>query len=305
MKYISAANAILDTVIRTDGVDVEIIGGGPVAYGYGGFRLYTDDCMMVANVGADYIDYYGDWMKTNNMPTHGMRKKSDFTNHQIIRYNDDGSYKFSYQLGERIGAANYGFLRMSAAELEPFIDDTVGVYVDQPIDFTWWKNMAGVKERHGFKIMWEIQDDDIHEHPADRIKEILPFVDIFSINDKEGMELFELDSTDSVANYLANFEKPCFFRMGERGSALIIGGKIHFVPSVKHHKELDPTGCGNCSTAAAMYAFCEGYDPYTVAIYANIAASYNIRQNGVIPKFTPQMRAEAVMLAKKLRKNYD
>ncbi len=243
-------------------------------------------------------------MDKNNITDHGMREKSEFTNHQIIRYNEDGSYRFSYQLGERVGAANYGFLKMSPFALEPFIDNTVGVYADQPIDFTWWKNMAQIKNKYGFKVMWEIQDDAIHDNPAEVIEGILPFVDIFSINDKEGMELFKLSSAKEVGEFLKGFDKPCFYRMGKEGSALISDGKIHFVPSLTINGEVDPTGCGNCSTAAALYAFCEGHDPYMIAILANIAAGYNVGYKGVISEFTEKMRCDALELAEKLRKDY-
>ena len=71
------------------------------------------------------------------------------------------------------------------------------------------------------------------------------------------------------------------------------GAYDHYVPSVVIDKAEDPTGCGNSSTATAMYAFCEGYAPYEIAVMANVTAAYNLRQYGLIPEFSDEIRAQA------------
>ena len=64
--------------------------------------------------------------------------------------------------------------------------------------------------------------------------------------------------------------------------------------------EVDPTGCGNISTAAAMWAFFEGYDPLRICIWAAICAGYNALQYGPYPRMDAETRAEAQKLMEEL-----
>ena len=68
---------------------------------------------------------------------------------------------------------------------------------------------------------------------------------------------------------------------------------------------MDPTGCGNCSTAAAMVGMAEGFEPARIAAFANVAADYNALQLGPYPLFSEGLRAkmaaEANELAQKAR----
>ena len=68
--------------------------------------------------------------------------------------------------------------------------------------------------------------------------------------------------------------------------------------------EVDPTGCGNCSTAAAMWAYCEGYDLRQIASIANVAAAYNVQQFGPYPTFNSKTRKVSLEKALELAKKY-
>ena len=53
----------------------------------------------------------------------------------------------------------------------------------------------------------------------------------------------------------------------------------YFCPVIKPFGEsVDPTGCGNCSTGAAAYAYFAGEHPAMVAAMANVAGGYNAAQ---------------------------
>ncbi len=60
---------------------------------------------------------------------------------------------------------------------------------------------------------------------------------------------------------------------------------------------MDPTGCGNSSTAAAMWAWIKTENPVMTGILANIVGGYNVSYKGVIDEFTPEMRRHAFELA--------
>ena len=85
----------------------------------------------------------------------------------------------------------------------------------------------------------------------------------------------------------------------------ISDGKICYIPSAPLPEGcavVDVTGCGNCSTAAAAYAWCEGKDLAMTGVMANVASGYNLRQNGPVPLFDDavceEIRKEADVLYK-------
>lgn len=293
MDYIAVGDLLLDTVRFADGSDSGVNAGGPVAFGYTGLRLWTDSCCMVCNAGADYYPYFEPWLKRNHIPTDGFHVKTDYTNHFYITYRPDGTYEYGYGLEGKWGTINFGYLRVDADDIAPFCPGLKGLYIDQPIDRIFWKNMLALKKKYGFKIMWEIQRETYFPNAASVIREIVPQVDVFSINSREGREFFGATTDEEIIEILKSFETPCFFRVGDKGSHFIQNGRDHYVPSVVIDKAEDPTGCGNSSTATAMYAFCEGYSPYEIAVMANITAAYNLRQYGLIPEFSAEIRMQA------------
>ncbi len=304
MDYIAVGDLLLDTVRFADGSDSGVNAGGPVAFGYTGIRLWTDSCCMVCNAGADYYEYFKPWISRNNIITDGIKVKSDYTNHFFLTYRADGNYEYCYGLEGKWGTINFGYLRVDADDIEPFCKGLKGLYIDQPIDMVFWKKLIALKQKYGFKIMWEIQRETYFTDAAERIREIVPQVDIFSINSREGGEFFGVHTDDEIIDVLKQFRTPCFFRVGEKGSHMIMNGKDYYVPSIVIDKCEDPTGCGNSSTATAMYAFCEGYSPYEIAIMGNITAAYNLRQYGLIPEFNEEIRTAAKALFEEKRKEY-
>ena len=61
-------------------------------------------------------------------------------------------------------------------------------------------------------------------------------------------------------------------------------------------------GCGNNSTGAAMYAWCETGDPLMTGIMAAISAGYNAQQKGPMMLVTEADTANARALAEKYYK---
>ena len=52
------------------------------------------------------------------------------------------------------------------------------------------------------------------------------------------------------------------------------------LPSIHPEQAIDVTGCGNCSTAAALYWKIEGKDHRDIVTNANIAAKLNSLSDG-------------------------
>ena len=141
----------------------------------------------------------------------------------------------------------------------------------------------------------------------DEFMEYLQKCDIYSLNRFEAFVIFGVDTDEEVIERIKALGKPCYYRIGTEGAYMITASdtvKIPMISVVPRDEEIDPTGCGNSSTAAAMWAFCEGYDPLMIGLIAGVAAAYNVRQYGPWPDMSEEVRAEALAFADRLAKQY-
>lgn len=302
MKYLSVGHIMIDKAIYVDGSEKGPHKGGPAAFGYAGIRLWTDDCLLAVNVGADFYDYYTGWLKDNHVPTSGIKVKSEHCNHHVLAYHADGSYDETSIYGKE----NMRILDPTAQDIEDHIDnDTVGIYFDRHLGKDFWEGIKGIKSRHAVKMMWEIPTTDAVPDKLPEIEHNLKICDFFSLNVHETKRLFGLKTEEEAVEKLSGYDNEMIFlRAGVKGAYVITDHQSVFVPSVLSPEDIDPTGCGNCSTAVSMYAFCETGDPLKTGIVANISAAYNAKQFGVPPLITKQMRADAKNLAQRLYGEY-
>ena len=121
---------------------------------------------------------------------------------------------------------------------------------------------------------------------------------MYSINYPEARSLFHVETEEEAVQKIKELKVPCFFRVGSKGSYMIAEGKAEFAASLTVGQIVDPTGCGNCSTAAAMYGWCEGNSLYQTAVMANISAAYNLLQYGPHPAITKEVQGQAKALLK-------
>jgi sugar/nucleoside kinase (ribokinase family) len=110
------------------------------------------------------------------------------------------------------------------------------------------------------------------------------------------MCLFGGKNETETIKAISDLDVPCFFRVGERGSYMILAGQSYFAPSVTVGPIVDVTGCGNASTAAALYGYCEGMSGERIAALANISAAYNLLQYGPFPSADRRVRTHALGL---------
>lgn len=118
----------------------------------------------------------------------------------------------------------------------------------------------------------------------------LEMVEFFSVNLREEREMFGVESGQDAFRAIRATGKICGLCMGTRGSVVIMPGKpVAFFPSTGLDATVDPTGCGNCSTAAVMVGIAKGFSPAHVAASANVAADCNARQLGPCPVLTDEL----------------
>ena len=308
MEYIAAGNLTLDTVRfpNRPGIGRETI-GGPATFAYTGIRLWTDDVVQCSNVGEDYLRFLGPWIERNQIDTRGFHIKCERSIHIQLLYREDGTYgpdpetdTYGY-----LCSMNLGHLRFEPEQVGALTQQggVKGVYVAQDADRVFWRRLDAIKRRDGFKLMWELDPDAAYPRHLEGVMSALETADIFSLNIQEAERLFGLEGEEACIRRLQQLPvELTLFRVGAKGLYVITADQAIYLPPAPG-PVVDPTGCGNCSTGAALYAWCQGYDPRMVGIMANVAAAQNIRQYGVIPDFAA-VREEAYAQAKELYQHY-
>lgn len=311
MKYVIGGNVMLDTVRFADGTEhtQESI-GGPATFAYSGVKLFTDDVMQCSRVGEDYHPLFDPWMEKNGVESKGFRVVTERCNHSYLVYNEDTTYSFDKTKVGDISflsewTQNQGYMKTSPADFGDFTceGDTKGIYLAQNYDRVFWDQLGVIKNRDGFKVMWEIEGPSSQYQYLDKVMHACQYVDIFSLNIEEAQNLFDVQGDEACIQKLQALPVDfTLFRVGERGLYAVTKDHAYYLPPAPG-PFVDPTGCGNTSTGAALYAYVEGYDPLMIGIVANVASAYNIRQFGVIQDFAA-VRDAAMAQVKELYDQY-
>ena len=303
MRYCISGQIMIDTVVYPDGSDNGINLGGPAAFGYAGVKLWTDDVMLNINVGEDFYGYFDTWLKAYGASREGIHVINPFGNRHIITYRADGSYHEE---------SVHGWDNMH--KMDPRIEDyrqsncndLQGAYLNNNADcIAFWREMDVLRREKGFKTMWEIPTGDVVPEKMAQLMEIFTLTDYMSINVNEGKALWNVDTEQQVVDKCCALPlEMIFLRAGEKGAYVIANHEAVFIPSVPCKDVVDPTGCGNCSTAVAMFAYTQTQDAVMTGVMANISASYNLRQNGPYPAYSQADKAQARVLRTQMYNAY-
>lgn len=328
MKYIADGATITNRLLFLDGrVKDKIMGGGGF-YAYTALRMCTDDCLFLSSVGKDFDDFYGDWFEKNRCSKEGLYVRLDKTMFNDLKYFPDGSYIEYSIYGKKYTDDQLADMRksglvflgeedpverakqsLSCEDVVPFMDDAKGMYTSQALTD---ENSELLMEhkKNGCQIMWEIPATSVEtahqkylEGGIEGLKHYLRAIDILSINRNECSIIFEVNTDKEILPLLKALELPIYYRVGTDGAYMIADGKEYFVPmisTVEKEKEIDPTGCGNSSTGAALWAWCEGYDPLMTCVIGNVVASYNVRQYGPFLDMSQETREEMLNTAQEI-----
>lgn len=313
VEYMACGNIMSDRIQNPDGTCSEWNMGGPAFYALSGMRIWTPDVKLVCKTGADYVNSYGRWMEENGVTQESVRTETEEHMRFTLSYQEDGSFAptpyFSME--------HLGFLKTHADDIDEAAQGhpIKGIYMAHNMDEIVWKNLRKVKEKHGFKIMWEIEYAGLYrkkmgftrEYVKEKIEEVLKTADAWSLNHNEASDLFDLprEKDDAIIKEIQKLPVDfTFYRVGSRGSYAITRDNAYFCPSVLPAGPAeDPTGCGNCSTGSAAYALFAGNHPAMVAAMGNVAAGFNAAQKGPYRHYTPEIMDYARECAQKLYQN--
>ncbi len=310
MKYVVSAMSIVNDLVYADGRKVNCVTGGGM-FMLAGIMSYTPEVAFVTAAGPDFEKYHGDFFARHGLDTAGVHRTLPHTHYTTLTYAPDASwtevsvYGADYEIQQAYNTMVHGdwIARLCGPE-------TKAVYTESGAEELFWNRDEVAKVREAApnaKLMWEVCHYNIF-NPAQKpmIAPALEQVDLFSVNMREAKELFGVTDEHDVVRAIRDTGKSCFLRLGIKGSCVVIPGQEPvFVPSVGLERTVDPTGCGNCSTAASTVGFAEGWSPARIAAFANVAADYNALQLGPFPHYTDELRAkiakETDELAKRAR----
>ncbi len=307
MLYGALGPMMINDVYYSDGSSAKGILGGSL-FALEGFKLWTDDCFMVGRRARDFEQQFGEWFDQNHLTRRALTPiDCDHGIYSSVEYRPDGSYlerslwedpKFSFSNPDY--SPGYRDLAAWAGEARGFYFNLDG----EPEVF---KRIHLLKKDNPFICMWEIKTRECRPDFLPVAMELMGYVEMFSINLPEAMSLFSLESEEECVE--AAKALPVEFtllRAGEKGLWAVTPGRAEFIPIRRYHGPVqDPTGCGNSSTAAALWAWAEGYDSVMTGLIANTTAYYNVMQFGPIARFDPAVREKELALLQLEREQYD
>lgn len=297
-SYIVAGSMVVDRIIPYGAEEKSCrrLGGG-AAYALFGTKLWTDDCMVTAYSGKDFRSYYGRWMEENGFSDEGIIKKFPRTNSGDVRYDAYGLYTCTDNEPEYF---NFGDMPDEALLTPLLSKNTKGVHLLTLGDTDNLSRLGALRRQYGFMLGIEMEPVCRGKPAAEAVSEITrEDVDFFSLNYSEVRQLFPQvrDEQDAI-ELMCSFSCPVFFRMGQRGACMIIEHRPFFSPMVDDFGTVDATGCGNSSTAAAFWAFCEGWEAQEISYVGAITASLNASKMGLPEKYEPWMREKCRQMVK-------
>jgi sugar/nucleoside kinase (ribokinase family) len=307
MKYLTLGSLFDNTINFADQSKVEHIMGATI-FAFAGIFLYTDECVLVGGAGTDFEEIFGEWFDKNKASKEGIVIYNNRTVVATMQYFPDGRWYETFEYGVPPEDKEKFNEEFSNRVNDCVGEDTKGIYfISSDANKNLLETIKAAKEKKkDLKVMAEINTAECISENLEYIKkELFPFIDIYSINKPESFSLFSVDSEEEAIKCMQKLGKPCFYRVGKKGSYMVEKDRYAFVPSVhlvSKEEEIDPTGCGNCSTAAALYGFAEGYNPDMVASISNVAASYNVMQYGPYTTFNDRVRKEVLAHATELSK---
>ena len=281
MKYVVAGNAAADCITFADGTCTGFVPGGATLFALLGIQLWTDEVLLCGGFGEDYMEKLGPWLERNRIDRRAFNIRDPKNPLNYMFYRDEGGWDSRTEYG------NEHFDRLDCNprldHLEDYLEDAVGLAVFRGDDPDFYAQVFALRERFGFKLGWEIKGNFAVPGQLERIRALCKNVDSFSINGPETFCLFGVDNDADAIAALKTLGCPLvIYRVGKRGLYIIQGEEVLFAPAFTKYPVTDVTGCGNISTAAAFYAWCEGLDIYEIAAHANVTAGHNLRYFGAM-----------------------
>lgn len=277
MKYYIGSTSVIDNLYFPNGNTINGVAGGAGIYALAGAKLWSDDVQLVCSVGNDYKELFSEWYKTNQINMDNLHLLDEKTPVTEVYYQEDGEREEN----SKFGLEHYHKFEFSIDDFLEMTQQECGVYVFRNVEDRFWQPYLKRNNKKA-KVLWEIAADACIPECLFKVKEILPRVDVFSLNLTEARSLFQTDDLQGVISLLHELNVPLvFLRLGKKGQIFLKDGNEEFVPSLKNAKVVDATGGGNSSSGGVLVGFCENCSLTEIGDMANRSAVMCLSQYGI------------------------
>ncbi len=293
MKYIALGNLVVDDLYFLDGNVKKGIAGGVGYYMATAIRALTEEVMLFSEAGSDFDELFLPHFEKTKMRTDGIYISSDKKSYaNELHYNPDGRWNVKLKY-ERINmAAGTNEMKIDYGLLAEEVADCKGMVISISLSSKSWDIIRRLHKMVGFKLCYEPYPRDLIPEFRFELKKRIQQVDIFSINYPETKDVFEVkNKAEAISLYKKmSAHTDILFRCGKEGAYLISKGEVYHGPLYKAGRDIDPTGCGNCSTAATTFGLCEGYGEEKAVKLGSVVAGINAVKFGAMDKFSAKQR---------------
>jgi sugar/nucleoside kinase (ribokinase family) len=139
-----------------------------------------------------------------------------------------------------------------------------------------WKRL---KKEGCILVMDAAWKDDMH---IDWYKNIFPYIDYFTPNEKEAPKLTNTNSPEEALNVLAEYIPNPIVKLSKNGCIIKENGKTVHIKAADHFDSIDATGAGDAFLAGLMYGIYKGYNTRDAVILGNITGGNCVTQIGCL-----------------------
>ena len=123
---------------------------------------------------------------------------------------------------------------------------------------------------------------DTNDDPEDRwqgLDDVLPFVDVLFVNEREAGKLSGEDNTETAVEKLAGKVKTVAIKLGAKGGR-VRQGRQEWVHTGYKVNAIDPVGAGDSFDAGFLHQYVRGADLETCLAYGNLAGAFSTTRPG-------------------------
>ena len=229
-RYLVTGSVIVNDMRYPDGSEVKGFLGGSI-YTVNGILPYTDDVLFLSAAGPDFDSIFGDYFRKNGLSEEGIDLCFPKTHYTVLEYSESGEWVEHSIYGEEFEKL-YGPYPLAKAEyvIRHGGEDVKGIYFESGATEEVWNGLPEMRKACPNAVfMAEIATSETKDPVLkEKVLELIDKIDIYSLNRPEAMALFGTNNEEESIEAIIKLGKPCFFRLGKKGSAMIQDGKTVF-----------------------------------------------------------------------------
>jgi len=289
-KYVVVANIIGDDLVLPDGKQHNAILGGAGTYALAGMRIWSDFVGIVSGVGEDFEQLYGSWFDQNQIDKRGLQVRAPNTPRSWVNYLSADERTETPQFGPE----HFHLMEPAIRDIPASYHHARGLYLFRDTNPQYWNEVFEFQAEHDPVIIWEIHAGAAKTDNWNRVSEILPHIDLFSINLSEASRLCQLTNPEQIVKkLLATGLSGVALRAGSAGTIVADQTGAWRIPAYTL-EVVDVTGAGNAFTGGFLVGYCESQSDIIAAGQCGAAsASFALEQFGPPQEINGATRQEA------------